>query len=116
MLEQGCLLGIVGRYVGLQQHRIGQLGLHRWVAEGVFLKLFAGDTPVGVQIQHHRLALRLLQRLVKLLNVIDTGEIQMRLGRLLRSSAAECPVLQWARRNHQRRQQQHLDGSCPATG
>lgn len=62
VLQQRRLFRTVGGDVRLQQHRVGQARLHRRIAEGVFLELFTGYAPVGVQVQHHRLAARLLQR------------------------------------------------------
>ncbi len=48
MLQQRRLFRTVSGDVRLQQHRVGQARLHRGVAEGVFLELFASYAPVGV--------------------------------------------------------------------
>lgn len=93
VLQQRRLFRTVGGHIRLQQHRLGQACLHRGVAEGVFFELFTGHAPVGVQIQHHRPAPRLLQREIELFDVVDAGKGQVWLSRLLRLVGAESPVL-----------------------
>ena len=53
-LQQRLIGCVVGRDIGLQQHGTCERPLHGFVGEGITLHLFAGDAPIGIEIEHHR--------------------------------------------------------------
>ena len=57
-LEQRLVLRGVRGHVRLQQQHAVELRLHARLAEGEGLHLLAGDAPVGIEVEHHRLARR----------------------------------------------------------
>lgn len=71
VFQQSHILGAVLRHVYLQQNGLFQGLLYFGRAKGVFFELFAGDAPVGVQVEHNRFTLCLRQRLVELRDVTD---------------------------------------------
>src|SRR5690606_35307804 len=57
-LHQRLVDFVVGSDVGLQQHEIRQCGLHVRIGEGVLLHFLAAHAPVGIEVEHQRLAAR----------------------------------------------------------
>ena len=49
---------IIGGDIRPQQHPIIEQALYRRIGEGIFFQLLAAYAPVGIEIQHHRLAIR----------------------------------------------------------
>src|SRR3989338_724330 len=71
-----CLVGLaVGGHVRLQQQHRLELGLHGRIGEKGTLHFLAGDAPVGVKIQHHRLPARLSDAPVEICGIQDAGEL-----------------------------------------
>ena len=58
-LQQGFVVCVVGGDIGLQQYSVLQFGLHGRIAESKAFHLLARHAPVGVEIQHHGLAVGL---------------------------------------------------------
>src|SRR3989338_1723317 len=86
--EQSLVGLAVGGHVRLQQQHRFELGLHGGVGEGKALHFLAGDAPVGVKIQHHRLPARLSDAAIEIRDVHDTGELHG-LRRYLHIGAAD---------------------------
>ena len=63
-------------------HRVRQGIYHTWIMEGVFFKLFAGYTPVCVQIDHYGLTLLagLSNLSFKFLHIGHLDKLRMRFG------------------------------------
>ena len=80
MLVQRLVLRIVGGDIGLQQHHVRQRRLHCRVGEGFSFHFLAAHTPVGVEIEHHRLAglPGLLQFAFEAVDALDWDEGEMR--------------------------------------
>ena len=111
MLKQSLILLIVGRDVCLKQHRLFQGALYLRIAKGVFFKLFAGNTPVSIEIEHHRFTFCLSQGAIELIDIVNAGEVQMRLR--LTHRRAKCPVLQRTHADQCSCQQQDLHKAHP---
>src|SRR5258708_34046626 len=71
--EQRLVLSVVRRHVGSQQLHAGQLVGDARIAEGKAIHLLAGHAPVGIEVEQYRLALRIRERRIELIDALDAA-------------------------------------------